>query len=151
MSPDGHLGRRDLSPRYLGVLSQARHTGRLTRGLLYGGGVWSGSTHLLLGQRVYRPALFGDQHGVSGGGVPLLFKTLPNRNVLLGPEKSRVPFAQIASCRAQTAFALVNCSLFSIHLDRLSRFAMPQGGMGEDDPSHGALRSEFIPARSEVD
>jgi hypothetical protein len=45
---DGRTFRRDP----LGGGSQSRHSGRRTRGILYGSSVWSGSTHLLLGQRV---------------------------------------------------------------------------------------------------
>ena len=83
-------------------------------------------------------------------GVSGVFKTVPNRDLLFGPEKSRFPSAQIASVRSQSVVALVNRRMFSLYLDRLSWGDLRSAGMGEDHPSHGSLRFEFVPVGLEV-
>ena len=82
--------------------------------------------------------------------MSVVFKTVPNRNVFFGPEKSRFPSAQIASVRSEAVVAVVNRCVFGLHLDRLSRGNLRSAGMGEDHPSHGSLRFEFVPVRLEV-
>jgi hypothetical protein len=52
--------------------------------------------------------------------MPLGCETLAERNCFLGPEKSWIPSAQIASERPHASLTLVDSSLLSLQRDRLS-------------------------------
>ena len=90
---DGDVGRRDLSPRYLGGVSQARQTDCVTGCPCHPRGVWSNHGAVLLGQGVSRAAVFGQQSGDSRGGVSLVSKAFPHRDLFLRPEKPRFPYS----------------------------------------------------------
>ena len=56
-------------------------------------GVWSHHGAVLLGQGVSRAPVSGQQSGDSRGGVSLVSKALPHRDLFLRPEKPRLPYS----------------------------------------------------------
>lgn len=96
---DGNVARRDLPPCYHRCLSQTGNACRLIRRPLYRGCIRPHSAHLLLGQRLQRAAVFGHQPERRRGGMLVVWKTMSHCNLLLGPEKSRLPSAYIPSFR----------------------------------------------------
>ena len=68
----GDVGGRDLSPRCARRVSQAGPADRVKGGPLHTRGVWSHHGAVLLGQRVSRAAVFGQQYGHSRGSLSLV-------------------------------------------------------------------------------
>src|SRR6266446_4324039 len=108
-------------------------------GAVYPGRLWARNGTELLGQGVSRSAVFGQQYGRRRGGVPLLSKAFPHRDLFLRPEKPRFPSSQVAYIRPSTPLAIIDCSVFSIHMDCLFRFGMHERGMGKHYPSWSSL------------
>src|SRR5712691_73533 len=98
-------------------------------GAVYPGRLWAGDGTELLGQGVSRAAVFGQQYGRRRGGVPLLSKALPHRDLFLRPEKPRFPYSQVAYIRPAAPLAIIDCRVFSLHMDCLFRFVVRKRGM----------------------
>jgi hypothetical protein len=65
----------------------------VTRGLCHTRDVWPHHGAVLLGQGVSRALVYGQQSGDSRGGVSLVSKALPHRDLFLRPEKPRFPYS----------------------------------------------------------
>src|SRR5216683_121469 len=88
-------------------------------GEVYPGCLWAGDGTELLGQGISRSAVFGQQYGRRRGGVPLLSKAFLYRDLFLRPEKPRFPSSQVAYIRPSTPLAIIDRSVFSIHMGSL--------------------------------
>jgi hypothetical protein len=84
-------------------------------------GVWSHHGAVLLGQGVSRAPVSGQQSGDRRGGLPLLSKAVPHRDVFLGPEKPRLPYSAVPYLRPAASLSVINSSVFSLYLDCLFR------------------------------
>ena len=91
--------------------------------------LWAGDGAELLGQGVSRSAVFGQQYGRRRGGVPLLSKAFPHRDLFLRPEKSRFPSSQVTYIRPAAPLAIIDRSVFSVYMDCLFRVVVRKRGM----------------------
>ena len=111
----------------LDVLGACLQPGRLIesqRGLDHTRCVWSSHGAVVLGHGVSRAAVSGEQSGDSRGGVSLVSKALPYRDLFRRPEKSRLPYSSVAYIRPPAPLSVINSSMFSLSLDYLFRRIM---------------------------
>jgi hypothetical protein len=93
----------------------------VTRGLGHTRDVWPHHGAVWLGQGVSRVLGYGQQAGDSSGGVSLVSKALPHRDLFRRPDKPRFPYAYVAYSRPPASFSVMHSGVFSLYLACLLR------------------------------
>ena len=83
-----------------------------------GRSLWPRDDDLLLGQRMQRPHLPGEQPGIGLPGVSEYEKRF-RIETFFSDQKSRGSFPQVSPCQSRAAVAFIDCVLSRLYLDRL--------------------------------
>ena len=122
--PASAMGGADLAPRCVRRVSPGGEAAGVTRGLCYPRGVWSDHGAVLWGHGVSSALVSGQQADDRRGGVSLVSKALPHRDLVLRPAKSRRPSASVAYSRPAASFSALHSGVLSLYLDGVLRLVM---------------------------